>query len=58
MMEKNDPKRVAGIFGFWLKMLSCPEIGHKLLEMTQGSAGESCTVSYQDFSAKIHDGKK
>jgi hypothetical protein len=44
-------------FGFWLQRFSYPEIGHKLLEMTQGSTGESYTVSYQDFSAKMHDGK-
>jgi hypothetical protein len=26
--------------------------------MTQGSTGASYAVSYQDFSAKMHDGKK
>jgi hypothetical protein len=39
-------------------MFSCPETGHKLLEMTQGSTGESYTVSYQDFSAKCMMEKK
>jgi hypothetical protein len=39
-------------------MFPCPEIGHKLLEMAEGATGESYRVSYQDFSAKMHDGKK
>jgi hypothetical protein len=51
-MESADFR---GLFGFQLQRFSCPEIGHKLLEMTQGSTGESYTVSYQDFSAKMHD---